>query len=350
MSTTQPALCVPPLSSVSFSVWHMACTQAATKCLPTNGPLGGLGLLLPTKEFAPLNSGNPYEPAPRPATVTNTATTHQQLVFDREMMALGALTASVYDSIPLATRQSCPGYDPTYGTSFIPLPSMMDHVREKYGDSSVHAYEAARATLLRPFTGGDLDAYLATHVDAHLACVRAANPINDFDKVGALLAGVGGRSGAFAFTICQFEEDTPFHLRKFEDTPATVAVPEIQATPRIVATDEQDAVPAVAYAPGHPATLACDGLATRLRKAAQRNCCSNQEQRFPDEREVTRNQPPTFVCGLTHFVIWGLALLRAKPGTPPFLLVSVKQVSTKYKDKEWTLHLEPQYQTRYPAV
>jgi len=248
----------------------MACTQAATKCLPTNGPLGGLGLLLPMKEFAPLNADTPYEPATRPATVSNTATTHQQMVFDREMMALGALTTAVYDSIPLATRQSCPGYHATYGTSFIPLPTMMDHVRAKFGDSSVHAYEAARATLLRPFTGGDLDAYLATHVDAHLACARAGNPLNDCDKVGALLTGVGGRSGAYGFTICQFEENTPFHLRKFEDTPATEEVPEVQATLRIEAHGDQADVPAVAYVPGHPATPACDGLATRLRKAAQR--------------------------------------------------------------------------------
>lgn len=271
MSTTPPALCIPQLSSVSFSAWHIACTQAATKCLPTNGPLGGLGLLLPDEEFALLNDGNSYVVAVRPQTVSNTNTSHQQMVFDREQIALGSLTHAIFDSIPLATKQCCPGYNATYGTSFIPLPSMMSHVRLKYGDCTVHAYQQARASLLRPFTGGDIDSYLAAHVEAHMACVRANNPLNEIEKVDALIAGVGGRSGPFGFTICQFEEDcSSLICRKFDDTPAIVAVPEIHAAPAVDAIDDQPAVPAIAYVPGHPPSPAREGLATRLRQAAPR--------------------------------------------------------------------------------
>ena len=50
-------------------------------------------------------------------------------------------------------------------------------------------------------------------------------------------------------------------------------------------------------------------------------------------REVTRDQPPTFVCGLTHSVIGGLALLRANLGTPLVLAWLDKQVSTSTKTK-----------------
>ena len=87
--------------------------------------------------------------------------------------------------------------------------------------------------------------------------------------------------------------------------------------------------------------------------------------RMKEQRELLF-QPGTEVPGsegsnqipAPHLCVWAdahchlgsRAFARESWDPPLFLLVSVKQVSTKYKDKEWTLHLEPQYQTRYPAV
>ena len=124
---------------------------------------------------------------------------------------------------------------------------MMAHLQQKYGDTSILAYNAARAALTRPYVSGDIDEYLATHVQAHHACSRANNPLNDIDKVAALISGMGGLKGPFEFTIHQFEEETAnLAHRKFEDTAA------------ILATDSTSAVPARL------------GLASRIRLAAPR--------------------------------------------------------------------------------
>ena len=78
-------LVIPPLTSSNYTEWIVACTSAAKKCLPTNGPLGGMGLLLSTEEYTHL-SGNAYEPAVKPTTVNNAQYTHQQAVYDREQV------------------------------------------------------------------------------------------------------------------------------------------------------------------------------------------------------------------------------------------------------------------------
>ena len=242
-TTTQPSLNIPALTETNFNAWLVATTTAAKKALPTYGPLGGLGLLLPAAEFAAINHNEPFVPAVRPAAVSNAATTHEQATYDREQLAMNALTSAVYDSLPVATLQACPGYDHTFGHSFIPLPTMMAHVRAKHAGATTHQYHQAKAALLTPFTlGTDIDAFLATHVEAHLACARAQNPLNAIEKVDACITALGGRQGPFGFTILAYEEETGSHIgyRQFEDTPASNDIP------------------------------ARDGLATRVRKAAQR--------------------------------------------------------------------------------
>ena len=130
-----------------------------------------------------------------------------------------------------------------------------------------------------PYAPGrvDIDVFLAAQVEAHLACVRANNPLNDITKVDALITAIGGRSGPFAFTISKFEEECS-HIaqRKFEDTQAAPAVPEVVAVPATAAVgapkdDEYiPARPATAYVPGRPAQDARTGLASRIRLAAPR--------------------------------------------------------------------------------
>ena len=271
-------LSVPRLSAVNYHEWRIACTMAAKKCLPTNGCLGGLGLLLPTAEFTTLNNNVPYERAVPPRNVTSTAHAHLQAVYDREQIALGALTSTIFESVPVATQQACPGYHAQYGTSFIPLPDMMSHIHAKFGDASVNAYNQAKAILQHPYAHDvDIDVFLAAQVEAHLACVRANNPLNDIEKVDALIKAIGGRSGPFAFTINKFEEEcSHIAFRKFEDTLATAATLEIPAVPATDAVgDEGDdeytpAVPATTYVPGCPAQEGRAGLASRIRMAAPR--------------------------------------------------------------------------------
>jgi len=96
MATTQQLhhFTIPVLTASNYHDWRLACTTAAKQCLPTNGPLGGLGLLLPHAEFEEL-SGERYVLAAKPANVTNAGTTHLQVVYDRERVALGALQAAV---------------------------------------------------------------------------------------------------------------------------------------------------------------------------------------------------------------------------------------------------------------
>ena len=93
--TTSSPLSIPRLTAFNFSEWHKACTEAAKQCLPTNGRLGGLGLLLPRDDFAALNNGDAYTKATKPDAVSNAATTFQQKVHDREQQALAALTTAV---------------------------------------------------------------------------------------------------------------------------------------------------------------------------------------------------------------------------------------------------------------
>ena len=271
-------LTIPVLTASNYHAWRLATITAAKKALPTNGPLGGLGLLLPIDEFAALNFNEPYVPAIKPPSVSNATNTHQQAVYDREQIALGSLTAAVYDSIPTATQQACPGYHALYGTSFIPLPAMMCHVHAKFGDASINAYNQAKASLQNPYTPGqDIDVFLASQVEAHLACVRAKNPLNDIEKVNYLINALGGRSGAFGFTIQKFEEDTgDIAHRQFEDAPATPATPEVLAVPATYAEgapDSEDyspARPALPHVPARAAQEKREGLATRIRKAAPR--------------------------------------------------------------------------------
>ena len=282
MTTTTPQppshLNIPVLTASNYHVWRLATTSAGKKALPTNGPLGGLGLLLPSDEFAALNDNQPYELAVRPANVTNATNTYQQACYDREQVALGTLTAAVYDSIPTATQQACPGYHALYGTSFIPLPIMMCHVHAKFGDASINAYNQAKASLQNPYIPGmDIDVFLSSQVDAHLACVRAHNPLNDMDKVNYLIHALGGRSGAFSFTILKFEEDTAdITHRKFEDTPAVAGSWEVDAIPATDpaglpgSDDHLPARPAVPHLPARAAQEKQEGLATRIRKAAPR--------------------------------------------------------------------------------
>ena len=278
--TTTPqctALAVPPLTGTNYCDWSVACTTAAKKCLPTNGPLGGLGLLLAPSDYAALNAGTPYTLAVKPNAVTNQATAHAQLVYDREQTALGTLTAAIFESIPLPTKQACSGYHPQYGTSFIALHQMMAHVYNKFGNATIHGYNVAKTSLERPFTPGmDIDDYLASHVEAHIACSRAGNALNDIMKLEALINGIGGRSGPFQFTIAKFEEDTTnLTHRRFEDTPAIEGAPEIRARDAIDAIpadadhDEIPARPAQDHVPGRPEPGHL-GLATRIRMAAQR--------------------------------------------------------------------------------
>ena len=286
MTTTQQPyhLNVPMLTTTNYHEWRMACTTAAQKSLPTNGTLGGLGLLLPPAEYAALNHNVPYAAAVPPPNVNNAFQTHQQTVFDREQVARGALTAAVFESIPLATQQACPGYHAMYGASFIQLPDMMNHVHAKFGDASVNAYIHAKTTLQQPYVPGtDIDVFLATQVEAHLACIRAGNPLNDIDKVDALICAVGGRTGPFSFTISAFEEENSSIIhRKFEDSPPITAIPEVaavQATAAIEAVGDPDnegytpyipAHPGTPYAPGRVAQEQREGLASRIRKAAPR--------------------------------------------------------------------------------
>jgi len=199
--TTSPS--IPRLTPFNFTEWHLACTEAAKQCLPTNGPLGGLGLLLPSDTYAALNQGEPYTLATKPAAVTNTDTAHRQKIFDREQQALGSLTRAVFESIPIPTQQSAPGYNHTYGNSFISLPAMLKHVSAKYGTYTAQAYHQARAALLRPYDGGDLDAFMAQQVNAHHTCERTGNSINELEKVDSLISALGP---AFQFTIASFEE------------------------------------------------------------------------------------------------------------------------------------------------
>ena len=241
-STTPPSLSIPTLTDDNYPAWLAAATTAAKKVLPTQGPLGGLGLLLPTEDYKALNAGQDFLPATKPGQVTNAATTYEQLTYDREVQALATLTSSVYDSLPRATRQSCPGYDATYGDTFISLPIMFAHAHAKHSDTTTRQYHKAKAALRLPYTQGtDMDAYIASHVDSHLACARTQNVLNDIDKLELFIDGLGGRSGPFAFTINTFEEQLPqLHLRKFEDVP------------------------------GHDDVPARSGLATRIREAAPR--------------------------------------------------------------------------------
>ena len=279
MTTPQcTPLAIPQLTGTNYCEWNVACTAAAKKCLPTNGPLGGLGLLLSPSEFAELNNGTPYAFAIKPHGVTNQSSAHAQMVYDREQTALGSLTAAVFESIPVPTKQACAGYHTQYGTSFIALHTMMEHVRCKFGNATIHGYNMARKSLERPFTQGmDMDEYIASHIEAHHACFRAGNALNDIMKIEAFINGLGGRDGPFQFTINQFEADSAnLASRKFEDTPAIAGVPEAvarAATDAVPAGDDHEelpAQPAQAYVPGRPAEPALEGLATRICKAAQR--------------------------------------------------------------------------------
>ena len=266
------------LTASNYHEWRLATTTVAKKVLPTNGPLGGLGLLLPSDEFAVLNRNQPYEYAVKPPSVSNAQHTHQQAVYDREQVALGALTGAVFDSIPTATQQACPGYHALYGPSFISLPDMMCHVHRKFGDATIHAYNQAKVSLQNPYIPGmDVDVFLASQVEAHLACVRAQNPLNDIEKVNYLINALGGRSGAFGFTINIFEEDTyEITHRKFEDTPAIPATLEVAPVPATdakgdpAADDYTPARPAIIHVPARAAQEKRDGLATRIRNAAPR--------------------------------------------------------------------------------
>ena len=142
MTTSAPS--IPRLTPFNFNEWHVACTVAAKQVLPTNGPLGGLGLLLPSDAYTELN-GHAYVLATKPDEVTNTAQAHQQKIFDREQQALGTLTAAVYDTIPIPTQQSCAGYSPVYGSTFIPLPEMIAHVTTKFGTYTQHRHTIRHA-------------------------------------------------------------------------------------------------------------------------------------------------------------------------------------------------------------
>ena len=280
MTTTQQPghLTIPVLTASNYHEWRLSCTTAAKQCLPTNGPLGGLGILLPPTEYAELNNNEPYTLAVKPPSVTNAQHTHLQSVYDREQVAIGALTAAVFGSIPMATQQSCPGYHAMYGTSFVPLPTMMSHIHAKFGDASVNAYTQAKISMQQPYTPGmDIDIFLATQVAAHNACIRAGNPLNNIEKVNALISAVGGRSGPFAFTISNFEEHTSnIAHRTFEDTLAVTAIPDVAAVPAIAPSGEPDSPeynpgrPGIAYVPGRAAEEPREGLASRLRKAAPR--------------------------------------------------------------------------------
>ena len=273
-TTTPPNLSIPALNETNFSTWLVATTSAAKKALPTNGPLGGLGLLLPPREYAALNQNEEFVPAVKPATVSNAETTYKQATYDREQVALAALTAAVYDSLPMATLQACPGYDPTFGASFISLPRMMEHVRNKHSWTTSHHYHQAKAALLTPLViapGTDIDTFLATHVDAHLACKRADNALNQIEKVDALIAAVGGRTGPFALTINTFEEATPrLHMRTFEDTADLPAQGEHEAVPARIglATRIREAAPRIfaSASPSHPTTRGYFGAAATFRE------------------------------------------------------------------------------------
>ena len=279
MTTTQQLhhLTIPALNASNYHDWRVACTTAAKQCLPTNGPLGGLGLLLPRAEFEEL-TGEPYTIATKPGQVTNATTTHQQVVYDREQVALGVLTAAVFESIPPATQQACPGYNAMYGTSFVELPTMMSHVHAKFGDASVNAYNQAMATLQQSYLPGtDIDVFLSTQVAAHMACTRSGNSLNDIVKVNCLIAAVGGRGGPFGFTINKFEEDSSnISHRKFEDSPAVTATPAVTAVPAVEPQGTPDdegfipGVPAIVHVPGRAAQEPREGLASRIRKAAPR--------------------------------------------------------------------------------
>ena len=159
-----PVLSIPILSATNYADWFVACTTAAKKCLPTNGPLGGLGFILSTEEYTALNNGERFSPAEKPSVVTKTEQCHLQSVYDREQIALATLTNAIYDSIPEATRQACTGYSIRFGSSFIPLPIMMQHVANKFGDASVFSYQQAKAVLMHPYANGDIDEFLAAQL------------------------------------------------------------------------------------------------------------------------------------------------------------------------------------------
>ena len=67
---TTPPCHIPPLTATNFSDWHVACVAAAKQVLPTNGPLGGLGLLLPPEEYSVLNHGEAYTAATKQTSIT----------------------------------------------------------------------------------------------------------------------------------------------------------------------------------------------------------------------------------------------------------------------------------------
>ena len=119
---------------------------------------------------------------------------------------MGALTTAVLTSVPLSTQQTCPGYDSTYGNAFIALHTLFTHVNTKFGAYTAQAYHQARSALLKPFDGGDIDAFLAAQLDAHQACDRSGNPLNPIEQVDTLIASVG-KWPAFKFTIAIFEEE-----------------------------------------------------------------------------------------------------------------------------------------------
>ena len=248
-------LAVPPLTECNYPTWLTAATQAAKQCLPTNGPLGGLGLLLPPDEFIKLSNGEPYQVLSKPARVTNAETRALMHDYEREQIALGALTTSVYASIPLSTQQTCPGYHPRYGTALIDLPIMMTHVTNKYGDANLNVYNRARAALQgRYVPGSDIDIFLAGQVENHHACLRSGNPLNDVDKVNFLIDAVGGRSGPFSFTITQFEADSSILAhRTFEDIPTDTGPTKEGLASRI-----RKAAARLPSTPGPPAGTAHD--------------------------------------------------------------------------------------------
>ena len=199
--------CIPKLTNDNYDQWLTAATTAAQQALPTNGRLGGLGLLLPPEEYTPLNNGQPFAPAQKHIAVTNAATTHEQLAYDREQLARAGLAQAIFASIPRGTLMTCPGYDPTYGPTFLDLPTLLPHVRAKHGDTTIQYYNRAKEALGLPYVlRTDVDTFITAHTAVHLACSRTGNPMNDVDKVEHFISALGGRDGPFSFTIHAWEE------------------------------------------------------------------------------------------------------------------------------------------------
>ena len=219
MTTPPHQFSIPKLTNDNYDQWLTATSTAAQQALPTNGKLGGLGLLLPPDEYAAMNQNQPFVPATKPVAVTNAATTHEQLAYDREQLARAALSQAIYASLPPGTLMTAPGYDPTYGASFLELPALFPHVRAKHGNTTLTYYNKAKEALLPQYVmGSDIDSFIATHTAVHLSCVRTENAMNDIDKVECFIAALGGRDGPFSFTIHAWEEDAPsLRDRKFED-------------------------------------------------------------------------------------------------------------------------------------